>query len=104
MTEQEFRAWTEETARSTHHWRSDVIRESRGEYLFYRGGKNGRYIKIDQTGRLTMGDYEGAIPHIGEASFTISFEKQFEDRESAVKRILEAGGASFLLEITGLIQ
>lgn len=104
MTEEEFRGWTEVTERSAQHWQSDLIAESRDEYLFYRGGNNGLYIAIDRTGHLRLGDYEGAIPHIGEASFKITFQKQFDNREAAVKRILEAGGADFLLEITGLIR
>jgi hypothetical protein len=104
MTQEEFDGWRAVTERSKHHWNSDLIHESRGEFLFYIGGVDGRFISIDRSGLLRLGEYEDAYPHIGEASFKVNFSVQCSDREAAFKRVVEAGGTTFLLEITGLIQ
>lgn len=101
MTAEEFKAWTEETASSKYHWKSDPIQASLGRYLFYMGGQDGKFIEIDRDGKVTVGTYEGAIPHIGEACFFVKFTKQFESKEKALQRVLECGGIKFLLDVTG---
>lgn len=99
MTKTEFAAWTAVTGSSRECWTLDEITyRNRGEMLFYRGGDNGQFISIDQTGHLETGEYIGAIPHVGEATFFPRFRKQFASREAAYQRVVECGGAGFLLE------
>jgi hypothetical protein len=98
MTAQEFKAWTEETARSLYHWQSDPVSESRGEFLFYIGGEDGHFIQIMDTGKLLAGTYEGAMPHIGEALFKPTMVRDFPDVNSALQRVIECGGREFLFD------
>jgi hypothetical protein len=89
MTRNEFDAWIKETKFSERKWRRDYITGENSRLyaghpewfkcgvkpiereLFYKGGVDGVYIEIRGDGTVTVGEYEGAIPHIGEAVFTI---------------------------------
>ena len=45
------------------------------------------------------GNYEGAIPHIGEAFFKPAVERQFKDYNEAYTKAMEAGGIQFLIDM-----
>ena len=48
---------------------------------------------------LEAGNYEGAIPHIGEAFFEPVVQRQCKDYSEAYKIAMEAGGKQFLLDM-----
>ena len=52
-------------------------------------------MRIGTDGMLRAGTYEGAIPHIGEALFTVKAEKKFDSWNEAFQQALEAGGVQF---------
>jgi hypothetical protein len=52
-------------------------------------------------GNVTMGKYEGAIPHIGEALLLRSHMKQFPSQKEAIKVLIERAGLAFLLDFMG---
>lgn len=89
MTKQEEQAWLEETAKSAGRWNEDPIWASKGDLLLYRGGESGRYIEVRSGGHLTKGDlsmgtYDGALPHIGEAIFQPLYHHTFTSRAAAI--------------------
>lgn len=104
MSKVEFEAWKRETARSRHQWIIDEIHNGRDgqDLVVFKGGENGKFFRIDQSGLCEVGSYEGAIPHIGEAIFTITGVHKCETFDDGVTRLLTALGASFLLEFVGI--
>lgn len=91
MDQQEYNAWKTETARSETRFILDQIPwYNRKEILFYKGGVNGCYVWIFADGTATIGTYEGAVPHIGEAMFNeIHRNKVADDAISALRVIVE---------------
>lgn len=88
MDRKEYDAWIEETNKSKFSWQMDQVAwNNRTEMLFYCGGADGQ---------LTMGRYEGAIPHIGEAMFKIEGRKNYIDQEDAFERLCNFGGMGIL--------
>ncbi len=68
MDKRELEYWQSVTEHSTYRWTEDSItRLNSGEHLYYIGGEDGHYMRLSQDGKLTVGNYEGAYPHIGEA-------------------------------------
>ena len=103
MTREEFDNWTKITESSKRNWHLDeVTLHNRGVYLFYTGGENGIYINVDLDGLTTFGKYECAIPHIGDALFTIEHNAQFADQNTAITKLIEQGGLKFLLNLIGV--
>ena len=97
MTKAEFIDWVESGA-SRNRWTMDeAMFRSRNVMLFYKGGPKGKFIRIDSNGTLTTGSYEDGVPHISKACFHRQFSKLFPSREDAYKRVIEVGGAQFLL-------
>lgn len=98
----EYNAWIEETRRSNFNWNMDeVAKENRGEYFFYIGGESGRFIRIDGTGKMDLGTYEEAVPHIGDALFRVEASKQYASQAEALNRAIQNGGMSFLMDFLG---
>jgi hypothetical protein len=78
MTQHEFEYWQAVTAESAHKWVEDRVTRLNGNgALFYTGGEDGQYMRLSPEGKLTVGTYEGAIPHIGEAMFRRGAEHQY---------------------------
>jgi len=101
MTKKEFTAWQAITESSRFKWTEDDIfrLNSKGNFYFI-GGEDGQYIQIHKDGRLEVGTYEGAIPHIGEAVFETAYTKQCADYSEAFKTALEkVGGKKLLVDI-----
>lgn len=70
MDQREFEHWQAVTSGSRHMWVEDAVTRMNGRgCLYYSGGESGIYMRITQDGMLQVGNYEGAIPHIGEALF-----------------------------------
>jgi hypothetical protein len=67
--------------------------------MYYTGGEDGIYMRIQKDGLLEAGNYEGAFPHIGEAMFKAAVTKQFDNYNDAYTRAMEAGGKQFLVDM-----
>jgi hypothetical protein len=104
MTRQEFELWKAETNRSTYKWIIDLIHNGKDgrDLLIFKGGESGDYILVDPTGKVQVGTYTGAIPHICEAEFKVVGNNQCKDFQDGCTRILKSLGAEFLLEFIGI--
>jgi len=101
MTVQEFEAWIKHTDRSRNQWQVDPIRlHNRGEYLMYRGGEAGTYVWIVGA-EVSVGSYEGAFPHIGEAIFKRNATKVFLNQNDAMCAVASSTGIQGLLALLG---
>ena len=95
-----FAAWLTVTESSRFRWVEDEIVRLNGRgAMYYTGGEDGIYMRIYNDGKLEAGDYEGAIPHIGEAFFKPAVAKQFDTYSEAYTRAMEAGGKQFLVDM-----
>ena len=101
MTKKEFVAWQAITESSRNKWTEcEIFRLNDHGRLYYIGGKDGQYIEIDNNGRLKIGTYEGAIPHIGEATFKKIYSKQCKNLNDAFETaIVKVGGKKFLADM-----
>lgn len=102
MTTKEYQLWMEEMERSESQWRLDEVTFSnRQEYLLFKGGaEKGVYISVDRNGIASIGNYEGAFPHIGEATFTVKHSKKLaDDATTALAIVTEKLGMSFLMNL-----
>jgi len=99
-SEQNIAAWMTVTESSRFKWVEDEIYRLNGRgAMYYTGGEDGVYMRISKDGTLEVGNYEGAIPHIGEAMFTIAVTKQFDSFSNACKAAMEAGGKQFMVDM-----
>ena len=102
MTRDEFALWKDITGNSRFHWTEDAIFRLNGRGAFYYiGGEDGGYMRIHKDGRLELGSYEGAVPHIGEAVFMPKSEKQYADFNEAFTTAIQLGGKRFLVDMFG---
>ena len=102
MTRDEFALWQAITENSRFHWTEDAIFRLNGRGAFYYiGGEDGGYMRIHKDGRLELGSYEGAVPHIGEAVFMPKSEKQYADFNEAFTAAIQLGGKRFLVDMFG---
>jgi len=124
MTKEEFNAWTEETKFSERNWRRDHITGDNSKLykehpewfkgkmkpvereLFYKGGTDGVFIEIIGDGTVTVGEYKGAVPHIGEALFIpkhtnrpLYHGRPAENLSDGFAAITERLGVEFLVEL-----
>ena len=99
-SEANFAAWLAVTESSRFRWVEDEIYRLNGRgAMYYTGGEDGIYMKIHSDGKLEAGKYEGAVPHIGEAMFTVAVVRQFSSFSEAYKAAMEAGGKQFLVDM-----
>ena len=92
--------WQAVTQSSQFRWTEDEIYRLNGRGAFYyHGGEDGIYMKIQNGGMLEAGNYEGAIPHIGEAFFKPVVQRQCKDFNEAYTTVMEAGGKQFLIDM-----
>jgi len=103
MDKIEFDAWMAETRRSIRNWRMDDLRyENDGEILAYKGGARGVFILAEADGTVEIGDYDGAIPHIGEAFYTVKHRRKVgRCADDAFRIVCQRMGTSFLLDVLG---
>jgi hypothetical protein len=91
MDANEYAAWKVETARSETRFILDEIHwYNRKEILLFKGGVDGVYVWIFNDGTATIGTYEGAVPHIGEAMFTEIHRNKVADNAVDALRIIIA--------------
>jgi hypothetical protein len=99
-SEANFAAWLAGTGSSRFRWVEDEIYRLNGHgAMYYTGGEDGIDMKIHSDGKLEAGKYEGAVPHIGEAMFTVAVVRQFSSFSEAYKAAMEAGGKQFLVDM-----
>lgn len=105
MTRAEFDAWTRLTERSSRGWQLDeVTYANTGCWLLYRGGASGHYIYVtatDDGANVTVGVYEDAVPHVGEAAFTPRGSRVFADAAEAYAAVASAGSLKKLMVLMG---
>ena len=100
MTKKEFNMWQAATQSSQFRWTEDEIYRLNGRGAFYyHGGEDGIYMKIQNDGMLEAGNYEGAIPHVGEAFFKPAVQRQCKDFNEAYTTAMVAGGKQFLIDM-----
>jgi len=106
MTPEEAKSWKEETAKSKDHWRVDRIHSDQNrDLLLYIGGEKGHYAHVylaNGKAALQVGQYEDAIPHIGDATFKIQGTKKFDTMDDAFVFLIERGGVKFLQDILSM--
>lgn len=100
MTQREFEYLQAITESSVHKWVEDNITRLNGNgALYYTGGEDGRYMWLSSDGKLTVGTYEGAIPHICEAMFRREAEHQYADFNAAFETACKLSGKQFLVDM-----
>ena len=100
MTEAEMRQWLAVTENSRYQWAEDEVTRLNGRgALYYFGGEDGIYIRIQPEGELSVGTYKGAFPHIGEAFFTEKMVVPCNTFDQAFQKAVELGGQKFLQDI-----
>ena len=100
MNDHEFEYWQAVTQSSKYRWREDEITRLNGNgTLFYTGGEDGMYLKLSPKNKITVGHYEGAFPHIGEAIFQCEVEHQCKDYNEAFQMLLQIGGTELLTDM-----
>ncbi len=100
MDQREWESWQSVTASSVHKWVEDEIFRLNGRgAMYYTGGEDGSYMKITNDGMLELGIYEGALPHIGEAFFTVKGQKKYRDFNNAFQTACQIGGKKFLMDL-----
>ena len=100
MTDLEMKQWLSVTENSRVQWIEDEITRRNGcGALYFFGGENGVYMRIQPEGTLSVGTYEGAIPHIGEAAFTRKAVVDCGSFDQAFQKAVELGGRRFLQDM-----
>lgn len=103
MTTQEFQDWKQVTESSRFNWVVDQAQlRNSNRYLIYKGGQSGQFISIEPDGTASIGNYDGAIPHIGEACFQVKHTRKCANQDEALARLIEVAGLKFLLDIVGI--
>ncbi len=100
MTDTELKAWLAVTQNSRYRWTEDEITRLNGRgTLYYYGGEDGIYMRVQPDGKLSIGTYEGALPHIGEAFFTPKASMDCGNFDRALQTAMEFGGTKFLVDM-----
>ena len=100
MDKTEFERWQAVTCSSQHRWVEDTVTRLNGRgALYYMGGESGAFMRIIAEGNLTVGTYEGAFPHIGEACFINKAEHKFKDFNEGFQYACQLGGIKFLADL-----
>ena len=64
MTDSEMKQWMAVTESSRYQWTEDAVTRLNGRgALYYFGGENGVYMRIQPGVTLSIVTYEGAFPH-----------------------------------------
>lgn len=100
MTDTELKAWLAVTQDSRYRWTEDEITRLNGRgALYYYGGQDGIYMCVQPDGKLSIGTYEGALPHIGEAFFTPKTTMDCGNFDKALQSAMEFGGTKFMTDM-----
>lgn len=104
MTRDEYKNWQKQTIQSKNNWILDEVRyHNTKDFLFYTGGESGVYLQVSKDGIAEIGEYNGAIPHIGEAIFSRQHSRKLADNaDEALRIVTEKLGMKFLLNFIGV--
>jgi hypothetical protein len=100
MNATERAAWMKHTANSRYTWTVDPIHNTAADLLVHLSGQSGQYVEISGC-KLTVGTYDGAIPHIGEASFKALGTKVFTSNDEAVEYLCRRGNIPVVAALLG---
>lgn len=98
MDKNEFERWMHNTLASEEKWVVDRVQLANGRFIAYKGGVNGSYLQMDRLVdgvKVSLGLYEGAIPHIAEASFTRVCSDTFKTSTLAKEWIMKQVSMDF---------
>ncbi|MDO4562511.1 MAG: hypothetical protein Q4C12_01620 [Clostridia bacterium] len=105
MNQTEFEHWQKVMDSSKYRWVEDVVARHNGHgSLYYTGGEDGIYMRISAEGKLTIGEYKDAFPHIGEATFIPKAEHQYDSYSKAFEAACKLGGVQFLADMFSNVQ
>ena len=110
MNEQEYKAWAKHQMKNVGHWQVDPIHngENGARYLVYVTRPDdpacGVYVDITPQGFLSMGTFEGALPHMGEATYIPRKGLSCKSFDQAVQVAAEHMGLTFLLALTHTVS
>lgn len=100
MDKKEFDNWKSVMESSKYHWVEDAVTRLNGKgTLYYKGGESGVYMKTAPDGNFQVGTYEAAVPHIGDAFFTMKAEKKCHNENEAFQMACHVGGVGFLTDM-----
>ncbi len=95
MTQAEYAAWLDVTKQSAGRWQVDPVQWlNERRMLVYKGGVSGQFAVVERDGRLDLGTYEGALPHIAEALFTTAMTFKFASQDKALAWLGQHGVAA----------
>lgn len=86
-------------------WTIDQIHNGVGgkdllAYASYAGDhSSGVYVMVN-NGKVDSGTFRDAVPHIGEATFSPKWSKDFGDHNEAIATVMTRLGVRFLLDVT----
>lgn len=73
MNREQFKIWNAEAQKAKGEWRLDIIHSRLEDLIAFKEVEPGLgYFLMVNKGIVHVGEYKGAIPHIGEAQFHIS--------------------------------
>ena len=100
MNQSEFDYWQAITKSSADGWVEDAVTRLNGKgALYYTGGEDGRYMRLSPDGKLTVGTYEVAFPHIGKAMINQEAEHRYRSFDEAFQAACQLGGTEFLADM-----
>ncbi len=101
MNKAEFEAWKQHTEATKYGWTLDPVHNGRNgqNFLFHRGGVNGQFVEVCDGGLIQVGNYMGAMPHIGEAMMKVLYTKECSDTTHALNVLSNAAGLPELAEL-----
>ena len=105
MTDEEYNSWKQLQMTNAGHWTVDPIHNGTNDQdlLVYVAQPNdptkGIYVNIDNQ-KLIAGHFDDAIPHMGEASFTVKTRIPVKSIDEGMKIAVERLGLEFLLALT----
>lgn len=105
MEQNELDYWQTVIAASAHRWIEDSITSLNNHgSLYYIGGESGNYMRLYPNGKMCIGTYEDAFPHIGDAIFEVKATHQYASMDEAFQAACQLGGKQFLKDIHTAFQ
>lgn len=98
MKMEEYKSWLNEKSKLG--WEIDEVTwVNKREALAFNGEESGRYVRIDRTGMMEIGYYEGAFPYISDGLFKRVAFKDYGSFGEAIDKAVHSGGMIFLMPL-----
>lgn len=106
MNAKEFESWTQSMKHNRGHWKVDPVhdgsKDSGKSLLLYKtkddDHTSGEYISVVEN-QVHAGQFEGAVPHMGEALFKSLWSQEFKSYNEALTTVVERVGVSLLFAL-----